>query len=217
MRGAPPWLAVTLATAATALLRVQAADLRVRVVNGAGLPLANAIVYAVPAIPIPHGKLPSVIIDQIHRQFAPQVSVVQTGTAVVFPNSDNIRHSVYSFSPAKVFLLKLYAGRAAPPVVFDQAGLVVLGCEIHDTMVAWLLVVSTPYYGKSNAAGLVTLRDLRVGNYRLYAWHVPMRQSTAAQSLDVRPRAPVSAITIRLDVSGAAPDGPPMSMSGMSH
>ncbi len=202
---------MTLAAAALALSGAHAADLQVRLLNDAGLPLANAIVYAVPAIPIPHGKLPIAIIDQIHRQFAPQVNVVQTGTAVDFPNSDNIRHSVYSFSPAKVFVLKLYAGRAAPPVVFDKAGLVVLGCEIHDSMVAWLLVVNTPYYGKANAAGLVTLRDLRAGDYRLHVWYVPMQQSTAARPLHVEPRAPLQPLTIRLDVSGALPLGRPMS------
>lgn len=196
---------------ALALGTVHAADLQVRVLNRAGAPLGNAVVYAVPAVPIPHGKLPLAIIDQIHRQFAPQVNVVQTGTAVDFPNSDNIRHSVYSFSPAKVFVLKLYAGRAAPPVVFDKAGLVVLGCEIHDTMIAWLLVVDTPYYGKTDASGLVTLHGLRAGEYRLHAWFVPMRQSTAARPLHVVPGVPLQPITVQLDVTGALPLGRPMS------
>src|SRR5579883_2277909 len=207
MRGLAAALWVALCTVATGLAPAGAVDLRVRVVDAAGAPLPQAVVYAVPAHPVPHGRLPLAIIDQIHRRFVPRVSVVQAGTAIDFPNSDNIRHSVYSFSPAKVFVLKLYAGRAAPPVVFDKAGLVVLGCEIHDTMIAWLLVVDTPYYGKTDASGLVTLHGLRAGEYRLHAWFVPMRQSTAARPLHVVPGVPLQPITVQLDVTGALPLG----------
>ncbi|MGH8170113.1 MAG: methylamine utilization protein [Steroidobacteraceae bacterium] len=155
----------------------------------------------------------------------PRVSVVQVGTAIDFPNSDNIRHSVYSFSPAKTFELKLYAGRAAPPVTFDKTGIVVLGCEIHDTMVAWLLVVSTPYYGKSDSRGIVTLHDLRAGDYELRAWHEPMRQEAAERALRVAVAASrLPDITVRLDAQAAPPQAPPASamsgmpsMSGMAH
>ncbi len=74
------------------------------------------------------------IMDQRNLAFVPDVLVVQTGTAVDFPNSDQVRHQVYSFSDAKTFQLALYAGRAHAPVVFNRAGLVTLGCNIHDSM-----------------------------------------------------------------------------------
>src|SRR5579863_9818454 len=114
-----------------------AGDLQVTVQSAAGAPAPNAIVYATPRNPLTaiNGRA---TIDQIDRQFVPRVSVIQTGTAVAFPNSDNIRHSVYSFSPSKVFTLKLYAGKAANPVVFDKPGIIVLGCNIHDNMLAWV-------------------------------------------------------------------------------
>lgn len=221
MRWVPAGFALALALA---MGQARAADLQVRVVDGAGHPLADAVVYAVPSIPVPHGKLPMAIIDQVHRQFVPRVSVVQAGTAIDFPNSDNIRHSVYSFSPAKTFELKLYAGRAAPPVTFDRAGIVVLGCEIHDTMVAWLLVVNTPYYGKSDSRGVATLHDLRAGDYDLQAWHEPMRQQSAGQPLRVAPGAVrLPDITVRLDANPTPGEAPPASaasamaaMPGMS-
>jgi len=218
------WTGLAVMLAIAMVGQVRAADLQVRVVDGTGHPLADAVVYAVPAVSIPHGKLPMAIIDQINRQFVPRVSVVQAGTAIDFPNSDNIRHSVYSFSPAKTFELKLYAGRAAPPVTFDKAGIVVLGCEIHDTMVAWLLVVNTPYYGKSDSRGVVTLHDLRPGDYDLRAWHEPMRQESAGQALRVAPGAfRLPDITVRLDVGAKPGQAPPASaasamaaMPGMS-
>ena len=106
--------------------------------------LSTMFAEPVGATTAPSHELRHAKIDQVNKEFVPLVSVVQTNTEITFPNSDNIRHSVYSFSPAKVFSLKLYAGKSAAPVIFDKAGLVVLGCNIHDLMVSWLLVVDTP-------------------------------------------------------------------------
>lgn len=201
---------VALAAFAVAAPPLFATNLRVEVVNESGKPLANAVVYAIPAVPVPspEGRRPTAIIDQIHRQFAPQVNVVETGTVVYFPNSDNIMHSVYSFSPAKTFVLHLYAGRRAPPVTFDKAGIVVMGCQIHDTMIAWLLVVKTPYFGKTNSRGVVVLRHLESGGYRLHAWHVAMRNVTPAQLVRLTSAEPASPITIKLHPSPMPGHGP---------
>lgn len=83
------------------------------------------------------------------KQFLPGVLVVPVGTSVHFPNRDSVRHHVYSFSPAKKFELKLYTGTPANPVVFERAGVVTLGCNIHDRMVGWIVVVDTPYYAQA--------------------------------------------------------------------
>src|SRR5579863_7801448 len=99
---------------------VAAADLSVSVLSAAGTPVADAIVYAVPNVPGRAAQGAKYVIDQVNRTFLPRVNVVQSGTAVSFPNSDNIRHSVYSFSPAKKFALKLYAGKLTDPVIFDR-------------------------------------------------------------------------------------------------
>jgi hypothetical protein len=112
----------------------------------------------------------SASIDQVDKQFVPRISVLRTGTSVSFPNSDRIRHQVYSFSPAQVFSLKLYAGVPSKPVTFDKPGLVVLGCNIHDRMVAFVGVVDTPYFAKADASGNVML-NLPAGHYRLRIWH----------------------------------------------
>jgi plastocyanin len=162
-----------------------AADLRVSVLDSSGQPVVDAIVYATPLLPAPHGALPKVSIDQVKRQYIPRVSVVQAGTAIDFPNSDNIRHSVYSFSPAKTFTLKLYTGSPEKPVIFDQAGIVVLGCNIHDTMVAWVLVVDTPYFTHTAADGAATLMGLQPGDYVLRAWNNSMSQEQAGERIHV--------------------------------
>lgn len=150
--------------------QIHAGELTLDVLDAAGAPIENAVVYAEPEA---KGSLPiaPAMIEQRGKQFNPLVSVVQTGTDVTFPNFDSVRHHVYSFSPAKTFELKLYSGVPANPVKFDKAGTVVLGCNIHDNMLAFIQVVDTPYFAKTNKMGKAKLNDLPNGNYTLKAWH----------------------------------------------
>jgi plastocyanin len=183
----------------------QSAELRVSVADPSNEPVAGAVVYATPVNAPPPGEH-RVAIDQVHRQFVPRVSVVQTGTAISFPNSDNIRHSVYSFSKPRAFTLKLYAGTPATPVVFDQPGVVVLGCNIHDTMIAWILIVSTPYFVRTAGDGTALLSGLPPGDYLLRAWNNSMAEEQPGEALHVGAE-PLGAR--RLHVDGQPPVSDP--------
>jgi plastocyanin len=175
-------------------------DLQFRVENISGAGLENAIVYLTPQTPVAHAAPAKTRIDQVDRTFVPRISVVQAGTPIEFPNSDNIRHSVYSFSPAKVFTLNLYAGKPANPVVFDKPGIVALGCNIHDRMLAWLLVVDTPYFARTNSDGLAAIANVPPGDYRVRAWHEPISDEPAGELLHVD-SATAPARTIRIDAA----------------
>jgi plastocyanin len=173
-----------LAAAATC----QAASVTVEILDAAGKPLPDAAVYAEPEAGAPAPKSPRTVeIEQKGRKFIPTVTVIQTGTNISFPNNDTVRHHVYSFSPAKVFELKLYSGEPANPVNFDKPGTVVIGCNIHDQMAAYIHVVPTPYFAKSDAAGKAKLDNLAPGKYRLKAWHsgLPTGTPVAEQALVV--------------------------------
>lgn len=130
--------------------------------------------------------------DQKNRTFIPHVLPVQTGTKVQFPNSDDIRHHVYSFSPAKPFQLPLYKGTPATPELFDRAGVVTLGCNIHDQMSAFIVIVDTPHFAKTPASGKATLSDLEPGRYTVRVWYPDMREEPAAQSITVKAGEPAS-------------------------
>jgi hypothetical protein len=123
----------------------------------------------------------------------PYVEPVFVGWNVRFPNSDNIRHQVYSFSPAKRFELPLYGGQDAESVLFDQPGVVVLGCNIHDWMVAYVYVSKTPYFAKTEATGTATIEDLPPGDYTARVWHPGMErgEETTARLITVSADAPV--------------------------
>jgi len=162
-----------------------AATVDVRVQDARGKVVRDAVVYAVPegrTLPLARR---TAVMDQKNRMFIPHVLAVQTGTAVRFPNSDDIRHHVYSFSPAKPFQLPLYKGTPANPEVFDKAGVVTLGCNIHDQMTAFIVVVDTPYFEKTAANGRAALHDLDAGRYTLRVWYPDMRDEPKPQSITV--------------------------------
>ena len=156
----------------------------VEVVDGNDQPVADAAVFLTPSgesSPAKASDQPrgSAIMDQVGYQFVPRVLIVRTGTEVAFPNSDNVLHHVYSFSDAKRFELPLYAGTSHPPVTFDRAGLVTLGCNIHDDMVGYILVVDTPYFGKTDASGRLELDNVPPGAYDVAAWSSRQRDTGA--------------------------------------
>ncbi|WP_307719025.1 methylamine utilization protein [Massilia glaciei] len=161
---------------------VVAASIAVQASDTAGKPLADVVVYAEPE---PGVALPKMLkpasIAQRGLKFLPLVSVIQTGSQVAFPNNDKVRHHIYSFSPAKKFDQKLYSGVAAAPQVFDKPGTVVLGCNIHDRMIAYVKVVDTPFFATTDAAGTAHIELPAGGKYTLKAWHYNMKAGASAE------------------------------------
>jgi len=171
------------ALAGTALAgTARAASVEAAVSDAAGKPVADAVVYALPlsARSEPRSTR-SAAIEQVEREFVPYVSVVETGTTVSFPNRDPIMHHVYSFSPAKSFEIKLYTGQSPRSILFDKPGVITLGCNIHDWMIGYILVVATPHFAKTDARGIARIRDIPAGVYELHAWHPRERASAPMQ------------------------------------
>lgn len=121
-----------------------------------GNPVEDVAVYATwPGSPAARPEIPTAIMDQRNTQFVPHVLVVQKGTAVEFPNSDVVAHHVYSFSKPNDFVLPLYKGDPNDPITFEHTGVVTLGCNIHDQMLGYIIVVDTAAFGKSDGSGRV--------------------------------------------------------------
>ncbi|MDO6425892.1 methylamine utilization protein [Thalassotalea sp. 1_MG-2023] len=130
------------------------------------------------------------IMDQVNKRFSPEVLIVPKDSSVSFPNSDDIRHHVYSFSPAKPFELKLYAGKSKAPVSFQQQGLVVLGCNIHDAMVGYIYVTENKNTFMSGEHGEVEI-DIPVEQItNITVWHANAQQGVnhrkSFQTFDVK-------------------------------
>jgi plastocyanin len=125
-------------------------------------------------------------VKQQDLTFIPFVSAYQVGTEVDFPNMDKTRHHVYSFSPAKVFELKLYANKPEAPVLFDQPGIVALGCNIHDYMQAYIYVGESPFLQVTDSQGQVIFNQLPDGNYQLKLWHPWQNADWVTQQVQIK-------------------------------
>lgn len=151
-----------------------AADFSVTIKNSKGEAVADAVLSLIPLDaapprpPVPAAPTPE--IAQQNQEFTAYVTVVQAGANVMFPNKDTVQHHVYSLSKPKKFELPLYNPGAAESLAFDVPGVVTLGCNIHDWMLAYLIIVPTPYFAKSDRAGAAQV-TAPAGRYRLELWH----------------------------------------------
>lgn len=189
-------------------LQAAATGLQVQTQDSAGKPLADVVVYAEPESgPVALRAAAPVQIEQKGLKFIPLVSVIQTGTTILFPNNDRVRHHIYSFSPAHKFDQKLYSGQAAAPQVFDRAGTVVLGCNIHDRMVAYVKVVDTPYFAKSDSSGVAQIELPAGARYTVRAWHYNAAGGvTAEQQISIKAGDSTAALSFRLSLKALASD-----------
>jgi plastocyanin len=174
--------AVCLMTVTTSL----AEPLQITLTDQSGQVLEDAVVELLPIDgPLAVVKQKPVMVAQQELMFVPFVTAVQQGTSIEFPNQDKTRHHVYSFSPAKVFELKLYSGKPEQPVLFDKAGVVALGCNIHDYMQAFVYVGSSPYLAVSNSQGIAVLNAVPAGRVQVKLWHPWQVQEIPPQELSL--------------------------------
>lgn len=174
-RGPRPFpFALALFVATAALGRLTAAEVAFKVAAAAGgAPIADAVVSLVPLTPTEKPAPParSVEIVQKGQEFSPYVTAILAGTRVVFPNQDTVQHTIYSRSKPKEFEFVLYDPGKSESLAFDKPGLVAIGCNIHDWMLSYVLVLDTPWFAKTPAAGTATLPNVPPGRYRAEVWH----------------------------------------------
>lgn len=194
-----------------ALLSVASAGatgIAVQVQDASGKVLPDTVIYVEPEGGAPAARSPGgAQIEQKSLKFMPLVTVVQVGATINFPNNDKVRHHIYSFSPAHKFDQKLYSGQAASPQVFDKAGTVVLGCNIHDKMIAYVKVVDTPYFAKTDGSGAARIELPAAGKYVVRAWHYnTLGGATPEQTLTVKAGAELSTAVFKLPMKPVVVD-----------
>ncbi|HVU25193.1 MAG TPA: hypothetical protein VHE13_13785 [Opitutus sp.] len=173
-------------------------NLQVTLQDQHGAPVPDAVVSLSPT---DGAAVPSAT-DQVHeivqqgQAFIPYVTAVPVGSTVVFPNRDRVQHHVYSLSPAKKFELPLYDPGRSERIVFDRAGIVTLGCNIHDWMLAYLVVLPTPWFDRSDQTGHAAL-TAPAGAYRLTIWQ-PRLSRPLEQDVTLTAAPTALALTLKL-------------------
>ena len=165
-----------------AAMEAAGADLRVQVTDQRGKPVADAVV----GVLLPPGVQPPAApparthtVNQVALTFVPYIEVLRPGDRVVFHNSDRTRHHVYSFSAAKAFEFMLSPGQSSAPLVLDRAGVVAVGCNIHDSMITYLYVSAAPWSARTGADGVASFSGVPAGAYSVQAWHPRLRPGRA--------------------------------------
>ncbi len=173
--------AVTLiGSGAAAVDAATPASLRVQVIDAGGFPVRDAVVELHTARstsgPI---RFPwKMAIAQKNQQFTPGTLIIAKGSTVAFPNLDSVRHSIYSFSKPARFKIDLYGRDQTRTHTFPVVGSVKLGCNIHDHMRGYIRITDTPFAGKTDGNGYVTLSGMETGAARLTVWHPALRTAT---------------------------------------
>jgi plastocyanin len=171
----------------------------VMVRDSKGNPVADAVVSLLPLDATPDlTPGANAVIAQDDKEYDPYVTPLVVGTRVSFPNRDSIQHHIYSLSRAKRFEKPLYGSGSEESVIFDQPGVVVLGCNIHDWMIAYVLVLNTPHFAKSDADGRATIASPPPGRYRLEVWHPRISRTETRDLVIAATPAPVIDLTITL-------------------
>jgi plastocyanin len=154
------------------------ANLQVTVLNQQQQPIEYAVVYINEKLPMSSSN--AKMIDQVDKEFIPYVTAIQRGSSINFPNNDNIRHQVYSFSKTKAFEIPLYSGNPLRPVLFDKAGVVAMACNIHDWMSAYIYVLDTDKFVVTDKDGHGVISNLPNGEFDVLVWHPKLKAETTA-------------------------------------
>ena len=151
-----------------------------------------------PLPPAPPAGTLQAVVEQQGEEFNPYVIAVRTGTTVEFPNRDDVQHHVYSLSRPAQFEIPLHSGNTHESYTFNQAGLVPVGCNIHDWMLSYIVVIDGPWFGRSGPDGTIRLADVPPGRYKLEGWH-PRVRANAEQEITLGESDPTAlALDLRL-------------------
>jgi plastocyanin len=157
-----------------------AGELAVRVLSKDGQPVPDVAVFIQQAgisVDAAHEPQPA-IMDQRDVRFVPHLLVVEKGASVEFPNSDVVAHHVYSFSRPNNFVLPLYKGAPPAPVLMAHDGVITLGCNIHDGMLGYVVVVDTSVFGTTDENGVASLSvNDGASAYEVSVWSPRIRDS----------------------------------------
>jgi len=132
---------------------------------------ASAIIWFEPAAGASAPSPKRLIVNTKDRRFTPRVTTVPVGSEVVFPNGDPIIHNVFSVSRGNRFDLGRYKTGPGKSTTFQTPGLVRIYCNVHESMIAYVLVLDTPYAGSPESDGRFRLDGLPSGKGTLHVWH----------------------------------------------
>ena len=125
-------------------------------------------------------------IDQTKLTFTPRVLPILVGTTVIFKNNDSVTHNVFSPSGEKYDLGNWDEGQTRDHT-FEKPGAYTQLCKLHAEMVAYIVVVETPYFAKTSIDDQsFEIRNVPPGKYRLKVWGERLKKKQLKFSQEVK-------------------------------
>ena len=162
--------------------------------------IRNVVLYVQDAPPPERVPSAHAAMTQDDERFTPHVLPIVRGTAVDFPNADDVFHNVFSLSSAHTFDLGRYPRGSAKSVTFERSGVVQVFCHIHSDMSAVILVLENAHFAQPAPTGHYVIEDVPPGTYTVVGWHE--RIKAVARTVRV-----VAGETARLDFDIPLPSG----------
>jgi len=117
------------------------------------------------------------VIDQLNLTYVPRVVAMQKGTTADFPNSDAVRHNVFSPPTAALqFNLGTYPTGVVKEVLFDVTGETPLLCNVHAEMAGYAVAFENPYFALTDKSGNYTIEGVPPGKYVVKTWHEKLKE-----------------------------------------
>lgn len=140
-------------------------------------------------------------IVQRRKTFIPHVQPVSVGGTVAFANQDSILHNLHAYEGRRTLFNR---GQPAFASVvrhtFTRSGTVLLLCDVHPEMEAYIVVAPTRWFTVVASDGTFSLRDVGPGSYSLVVWDERRRAAAIEQQVLVRPGGPTT-VEVRLPAS----------------
>ena len=111
------------------------------------------------------------VVSQLNKTFLPHVLVIPVGTKVSFRNEDPVFHNIFSLSKPNEFDTGLYKQGASYDQTFRHPGVIQLLCNIHASMLGFIVVVDSPWYAQADSGGAFAIKGVPPGDYELNVWH----------------------------------------------
>ena len=125
------------------------------------------------------------VLDEKGKVFIPHILPVVVGSTVEFQNSDPFRHNIFS-PDSERYNLGTWIGTAVKTHTFKKTGVYRQLCNIHPEMLAYIVVLETPYFALTNGDGKFEVAGLPEGRYKAKVWGEKLKPSELALTLDVR-------------------------------
>ena len=123
-------------------------------------------------------KTEPAVMDQVSLEFLPAFLLVQAGQPVEFRNGEDVLHNIRVTEVAGQTPIFNVATPPSGKYVhkFERPGFYNVGCDIHQTMRADILVMMTPYTAVTGTDGSFRMANVKPGEYDLtvYAGATPV-------------------------------------------